>query len=420
MNLEDYQLDSSLTIDQPTTMQPTLDESSLSLYGGATPTPPTTSKPYVPTTPTGRLPRNERNNNPGNLVHGGKWEGLSAEQTDDTYAQFDTPEAGLNAMKKQLELYQTKHGLKTAREILTRWTPESATPSSTYIGRVKREIGVDPDEPIDIVNNPELKAKLTNFIIKKEGGRNPYTMEQVMGNSTSQSPRPTIQNVLAHKTKQTNYSEENIPSNSFLPMTNTRDMIRQRFQDIHTKQPQDRANLGAKLGAGIGMRNGGLAGGLLGAAIGAFAGRALGQITSGEQAKQTQLQATTQDLHSLGIAKGNFVTFKDGGEFPLDLNMKLTNVDTVTNPNKTRTVYEIDRTNPLTNRTVALVTPLAQIIASKSKQGRATNESIAMLVNMVQAGALNIEQVKQRVKEMTFKLGLSKQELSALGDIYNG
>jgi hypothetical protein len=389
----------------------------LSLYGGSSNQPIATPTSSVSTsTPTGRLPRNERNNNPGNLVHGGKWQGLSANQTDDTYAQFDTPEAGLDAMRKQLELYQTKHGLKTAREILGRWTPESATPSSTYIGRVKNEIGVDPDEPIDIVNNPELRAKLANFIIKKEGGRNPYSQDQVMGNVSS-SPRPTIQNVLAHKTKQTNYSEENIPSNSFLPMTNTQDMLKQRFQDIHTKQPQDRANLGAKLGAGIGMRNGGLAGGLLGAAIGAFAGRALGQITSGEQAKQTQLQTTTQDLHNLGIAKGNFVTFKDGGEFPLDLNMKLTNVDTVTNPNKTRTVYEIDRTNPLTNRTVALVTPLAQIIASKSKQGRATNESIAMLVNMVQAGALNIEQVKQRVREMTFKLGLSKQEL---GDLYNG
>ena len=40
------------------------------------------------------IPRGIRNHNPGNIRHGDKWQGLSAEQTDSSFCVFDAPEYG--------------------------------------------------------------------------------------------------------------------------------------------------------------------------------------------------------------------------------------------------------------------------------------------------------------------------------------
>lgn len=53
-----------------------------------------------------KIARGERNNNPGNIRHGSKWQGLSAEQTDKDFCQFISPEYGIRAIYKLLQTYQ--------------------------------------------------------------------------------------------------------------------------------------------------------------------------------------------------------------------------------------------------------------------------------------------------------------------------
>ena len=58
-----------------------------------------------------RPARGERNNNPGNIRHGSKWQGLSAQQTDPSFCQFVSPEYGIRAIYKLLQTYQKKYEL---------------------------------------------------------------------------------------------------------------------------------------------------------------------------------------------------------------------------------------------------------------------------------------------------------------------
>ena len=67
------------------------------------------------------MARGIRNNNPGNIRHGSsKWQGMSATQTDSEYIQFDDPVYGIRAIVKLLRNYQSRHGLNTIEEIITR------------------------------------------------------------------------------------------------------------------------------------------------------------------------------------------------------------------------------------------------------------------------------------------------------------
>ena len=63
------------------------------------------------------MPRNVRNNNPGNIkVSKDEWQGSKG--NDGTFVTFDSPEMGARAMAKVLNNYQTKYGLKTIKDIM--------------------------------------------------------------------------------------------------------------------------------------------------------------------------------------------------------------------------------------------------------------------------------------------------------------
>lgn len=119
--------------------------------------------------------RGIRNNNPGNIRHSSsQWQGLSKEQTDKEYIQFDNPVYGIRALTKLLYNYQSRHGLKTIREIINRWAPPSENITSAYVDNVARLVGVNPDAEILIGNHivPLVKA-----IIQHENGEQPYPPE---------------------------------------------------------------------------------------------------------------------------------------------------------------------------------------------------------------------------------------------------
>lgn len=121
--------------------------------------------------------RGIRNNNPGNIRHGAsKWQGMSADQTDSEYIQFDDPVYGIRALAKLLKNYQSRHGLNTIREIINRWAPPSENITSAYVDHVSRVVGVHPDSEISVTDKI---TPLVVSIIKHENGQQPYTPEQI-------------------------------------------------------------------------------------------------------------------------------------------------------------------------------------------------------------------------------------------------
>jgi len=121
--------------------------------------------------------RGFRNNNPGNLVAGVRWQGKIG--SDGRFAIFDTPENGYRAMGKNLLAYQNRHGLNTIRQIISRWAPpmgrdQNGNPyqqnTAAYIAAVSREMGVGPDEPLDLSRQATLQRLMTSITRHENGG----------------------------------------------------------------------------------------------------------------------------------------------------------------------------------------------------------------------------------------------------------
>lgn len=113
--------------------------------------------------------RSQRNNNPGNIrTNSTAWEGKVGD--DGSFVTFATPEHGVRAMTKTLYTYQEKHGKRTLRDIIGRWAPPNENSTATYISIVSKETGINPDQPIDLRNNPKTAERVINAMIRMEGG----------------------------------------------------------------------------------------------------------------------------------------------------------------------------------------------------------------------------------------------------------
>lgn len=124
-----------------------------------------------------RIPRGERNNNPGNIRHSSaKWQGMSAIQSDPDFVQFDDPVYGIRALAKLLKSYQEKYHLYTVRDIINRYAPPVENDTGAYVAAVAKKLGVDPSATIDV--NRHLHT-LVNAIIHHENGRVVYAPEQI-------------------------------------------------------------------------------------------------------------------------------------------------------------------------------------------------------------------------------------------------
>ncbi|NBM49380.1 MULTISPECIES: structural protein [Proteus] len=123
-----------------------------------------------------RPARGERNNNPGNIRHGSKWQGLSAQQTDKDFCQFVSPEYGIRAIYKLLETYQKKYELNTVESIIDRYAPPNENNTVSYINRAAKDIGVSVNEPINVSSKPVAIA-LATAIVGVELGYQPYSQK---------------------------------------------------------------------------------------------------------------------------------------------------------------------------------------------------------------------------------------------------
>ena len=123
-------------------------------------------------------PRGVRNNNPGNIRQSSKpWQG-EVKGTDTAYATFETPEAGIRAMAKNLLTYQDTHGLNTVSAIVSRWAPATENDTASYIATVAKAVGVKPDAQLNL-NDPDTMSKIVKAMIRVENGKQPYTDDQI-------------------------------------------------------------------------------------------------------------------------------------------------------------------------------------------------------------------------------------------------
>lgn len=126
------------------------------------------------------LPRGIRNNNPGNIRWGSDWLGLKKDGKlqDPSFCVFTTPVAGIRALAKVLINYKKIYGLKTVRQIISRYAPPNENQTTAYVQSVAKQLGVLPDVMINI----EERGVLTVFIkaiIRMENGTQPYSDETI-------------------------------------------------------------------------------------------------------------------------------------------------------------------------------------------------------------------------------------------------
>jgi len=114
------------------------------------------------------LTRGIRNNNPGNIKinKANNWQG-KINSTDKEFEQFINIAMGLRALMVTLRTYQNKHGLKTIRQIISRWAPGSENNTEKYISAVAGFMSVAPNSEVDLSSKSTL-IQLSKAIVKHE------------------------------------------------------------------------------------------------------------------------------------------------------------------------------------------------------------------------------------------------------------
>jgi hypothetical protein len=108
---------------------------------------------------TGDAPAPTGITNPGNMRQPGQSTG---------FAQFKSPEEGLAAIDKQLQIYGGR-GVNTVNSIISTWAPPNENDTASYIKDVSTRLGVKPDQPLDMTN-PIVRQALTTAITLHEQG----------------------------------------------------------------------------------------------------------------------------------------------------------------------------------------------------------------------------------------------------------
>jgi hypothetical protein len=119
-------------------------------------------------------PRGIRNNNPGNIERGAKWQGLKMkiEEIDDRFAEFIDPSWGVRALATVLITYQDKYKINSISGIIHRWAPDNENDTVAYISQVARLTGFGANEKLDL-HRYEALQPLVEAIIRHENGKGP-------------------------------------------------------------------------------------------------------------------------------------------------------------------------------------------------------------------------------------------------------
>ena len=122
--------------------------------------------------------RGFRNNNPFNIKQTDiDWlgeESIGLKDDDPTFEEFILLEYGVRAGAKLLQNYQSRHGLNTLRQIITRFAPPSENDTDSYIASVARRTHWLPDQHLDLFD-PVTITLLSDAIIYHENGGQPLS-----------------------------------------------------------------------------------------------------------------------------------------------------------------------------------------------------------------------------------------------------
>lgn len=122
-------------------------------------------------------PRGIRNNNPGNIDYNAanNWQGqLPYDRAiESRFCRFVSPEYGIRALMALLRTYQRKYGLNTVSGLISRWAPSKENNTNSYVNAVAKEIGVSPQDNINVFDK-DMSIKLAKAIIRHENGQQPY------------------------------------------------------------------------------------------------------------------------------------------------------------------------------------------------------------------------------------------------------
>lgn len=123
-----------------------------------------------------------RNNNPGNIITGEQWQGLEAwenmtpaQREEKRFCVFKTPKWGFRAIERVLISYQDRHGLNTIRAIINRYAPPFENNTEGYIQRVAKDLGITPEDEIDVRDWNTAVALVTAIALVETGGEFPWS-----------------------------------------------------------------------------------------------------------------------------------------------------------------------------------------------------------------------------------------------------
>ena len=97
--------------------------------------------------------------------------------SDTGFQQFKTPQEGIAAMDKNLEVYGSKHGINTLRGVISRWAPTSENDTENYINEVSKRTSIKPDDKIDL-SNPAVRHILSGAMMIQEKGVKHFTQQE--------------------------------------------------------------------------------------------------------------------------------------------------------------------------------------------------------------------------------------------------
>lgn len=114
--------------------------------------------------------RGVRNNNPGNIESNRFTEQYGGYiGSDGRFAIFKSPEDGVRAMDRLLNVYDSKYGLNTISGIINRWAPAGENQPNKYANFVSEQSGIDRNKVLD-PNDKEERAKIIRAMIIQENG----------------------------------------------------------------------------------------------------------------------------------------------------------------------------------------------------------------------------------------------------------
>lgn len=115
------------------------------------------------------IPRGIRNNNPLNIRRGDNWLGLSKQQTDPSFCQFDSMTYALRAGLIIIRKYMMKYNLHSIHAIVSRWAPPSENDTNAYVKSVSSMMKIHALQTFEFSDRGRIVA-LVSAMCKVETG----------------------------------------------------------------------------------------------------------------------------------------------------------------------------------------------------------------------------------------------------------